>query len=301
MAPKAKPKAKGAAAPRVRAKAKAKAKARVRLVPAVGPLAMRRLRAMRRPGAVVDPDASPEEKWDKGETVALVNVPLERLGKGQEIVIQEGTYFTAPCKVAGTIVGLEVDHGTAYLRMKLCGTDHDGILRQHSGSPGGEFRVHRCPDDCHGDATANDLIHGSKARLLLTVDKEEGWTRNLEKVMPADPGDDLAVLRAREVPLAGAEGGAAPKSREEVKDDGKDKDKKSDKDQKKKKKKKKAKRSSGGEEKSTEQVALDGSQPRLAAVKPYNDLFRGTGLDAKERIRARVARRARKVLRQTWR
>eukprot|EP00438_Fugacium_kawagutii_P024162 Skav223371 [mRNA] locus=scaffold1536:180534:185737:+ [translate_table: standard] len=256
--------------------------------------------ALRRPGAAIAAVGSPVERWDRDEVVPLVDVPLEKLGKNQGIVVEEGSYFTGPCKIAGTIAGMEVDESGATLRMKLCGTDNDAVLRQHSGAPSGEFRVHRCPGDCAGTTTANDLIHAKKARILRGVDVEEAWTRNLDKVVPVEIVDDLAALRQRELGQPGEPSGAAQRVPGDEKTGKADKEKEEDRKSKKKKKKKKSKeKADEGEEKgSPERIALDGSQARLACTKPYSSLFKGTGLDGRERVRARVAKRARKVLKK---
>jgi hypothetical protein len=131
---------------------------------------------------------------------------------------------------------------------------------------------------------------------VLDTEKEEGWVCNLQKVAPLDDRDDLQHLRARQREDGGplGIGGGAPGT---PKEGGKKKKKK--KASKKNKIKKKEDKSQEAESSSTgEEVKMDGSNSRLAAKKDMSTLFRGTGLDPRERVRRKVARRARKSIKK---
>lgn len=297
MAPKAKAK--------VKAGAKAKAKAAMRGGP---PRAMAKARGrvprmrLRRPaaadgGIAGDPALT---RWRRGEVVEVSQLPLDEVLVTKDIVIEEGKYYQGPCRVAGKVTGTTVVGRHLFLKMSPTGTTHEDILKLQSGTPQLTLRLHWCPADCAGDQTADDLIHCYKARAMKGEREEEGWVMNLEKVACMVP-DELADLRkeAAGVPARGLEGdGLREADRGKDKGD-KEKDKtKKDKDDKKKTSDKKDKKRKEASSSSAEAVKLDGSQAKDASIKSLKALFAGTGLDPKEKVRAKVSKAAKKSVRK---
>ena len=302
MPPKAKPKAKG------RVKALAKPKAAMAVVRGRG--------ALRRPALAPPPAAAPgpRELWMSGEEVSMRSVPLELLGRGVKLVVSEGTYFTAPCQVAGTIGRLEIAGEDVHALIRATGTSNENLLRHASDKTKNVLRLHRCGADCSGDRVSEDLVHCKMIRQAKSKEAEEGWVDNLETVETME--DDLKDLRAREAgigaPLAkeGAldrERGRSLRKKEKKKKARSKKKKKDKKDRgsvhsspdkggksKKKVDAKKEKVGAASTSSSSSSVDLSGRKPRSAAVKGVTALFAGTGLDPSEKVRKRVAKRARR-------
>ena len=302
-------------APKVKAKAKAKPKAKakvaamrvhpmgrarvavMRVVAARGRGAARGVlprRGVRRPAArLPDPGETAEEKWRRGETVQSHLIPLTELGVGTAVVIEEASYYKATCKLAGLITGMEVKDGEVQLYLQPTGTTHDGLLKTHSASPETSFILHKCPQGCPLEEVGDFVVHCPKMRLRKRkLEDEEGWVNNLEKVIPMSREDELAALRR-----AAAREEEEPDAGDKDKSPGKEKakEKKAKKEKQKKKKKKKEEEDSEEEEAS---AILDGSRARKACRKKPQALFRGTGLDAKEKVRKKVLGRARKYLKK---
>ena len=311
MPPKAKPKPKAA----VRAKAKAHGGARPGIL----------RRPLHRPAAEVRDTTAPgpREKWLTGQEVALWQLPIEEVCKGLRIVVTQATYYMASCKVAGTVQGLTIEDGAIHLQLEATGATSEALLKHHSGSPSTPVRCHRCPDGCSGERVADDLVHAMKARLMKPPDEEEPWARNL-LVVDTGEGDELKDLRARDdlrLLEGESKGEIKVKAGGEKVVEAKKKDKKKDKKKGRSKKKKKKKKGSSTssrtprkekkvkEDKATKREASasssassigdDGKRPRAAALKPLASLFRGTGLDPRERVRKRVTRRARRAAKRS--
>ena len=215
--------------------------------------------------------------------------------KDSQIVVEQGSYYHKECKVAGRVVNVTLGHPHNYVTFEATGTTNDALLQYLSGHPGGMCRGHLCEAGCNGEEVADDLIHIVKLRKKVDGDQEEGWCQNLEKVLPLG-ADELGSLRerAREIGLRGAEPEAPGKEAEKDKEKSKEKDKKASKKDKKKKKedgkeKKKKKKSEDDEDSRKE----SGRKPKVAAQRSAKALYSGTGLDAREKIRNRVAKRAR--------
>ncbi|CAK9102556.1 D-xylose-proton symporter-like 2 [Durusdinium trenchii] len=241
---------------------------------------------LRRPAGLHRDESAPvpRELWGRGLTVQGADVPVAELAKGVELVIDEGSYFGAACRVAGTIRGLEVEREATHVLLQATGTDLESLLKRCTGAPGEHLRGHLCGPTCSGDRVAEDLIHIKKVRLARGHEEEEHWCRNLVAVeKPA--GDDLRDLREK---------------RDELKE-AKEKDKSRSRRRSKKlrvkggKEDKVAKVSSSS---SSPVIQTDGTMPRAASSKSLQALFAGTGLDFKEKTRRRVARRARRLVRR---
>jgi len=278
-----------------KAKAKAKALGRAR------PLGVRRRPAARvggQAGVLDAPDrarqgrrrpAAREEGrtlWEQGLETELHQVPIDQFKPGSSLVITVADYFGGPAKIAGTIQRLEVEKDSSYLQVRLSGTDHEGVLRAHSGMKDQAFRVHICPPQCGRQESGDFLAHGLKGRRRKE-EGEEGWVTSLEP--PAMEGEDeLAMLRRREQELLrerGERARASPSRRDRHQAP---KEPEEEEIQKKKKKKKKKKAKEGAEE------LVNGRHAARASVKELSQVFGGTALDPREKIRKRVLRRAQK-------
>lgn len=279
MPPKAKPKAK--------ALAKAAAKARARGMAMAAPRRRRpagALGGLRRPAAQIERGGplSGSEGWRAGQEVVGVDVHPSEWREGDLFVCKEAMYYLRECQIAGKIAQVELRAGEVYLIITLQGTTSEALLKLHSGQPELKYQLHLCQEGCNQQEVSDQLIHARKIRKVLDTEKEEGWVCNLQKVAPLDDRDDLQHLRARQREDGGplGNGGGAPGT-------------------KKKKIKKKEDKSQEAESSSTgEEVKMDGSNSRLAAKKDMSTLFRGTGLDPRERVRRKVARRARKSIKK---
>lgn len=162
-----------------------------------------------------------------------------------------------------------------------------------------------CKPDCNQEEVAEDLIHVKKVRMMQTEANEDAWVHNLEKVVPMEEGgDELAPLRRHAQEGAQAEKEVDKRDRKRDRQESQEsrskeaKRQKKEKDQRRKKKKKKKRSSGSGKEASDDKVRMDGTHAKGAAQKESQALFRGTGLDAHERVRNRVARLARRHLKK---
>lgn len=223
--------------------------------------------------------------WEQGLETELHQVPIDQFKPGSSLVITVADYFGGPAKIAGTIQRLEVEKDSSYLQVRLSGTDHEGVLRAHSGMKDQPFRVHICPPQCGRQESGDFLAHGLKGRRRKE-EGEEGWVTSLEP--PAMEGEDeLAMLRRREQELLrerGERARASPSRRDRHQAP---KEPEEEEIQKKKKKKKK-KAKEGAEE------LVNGRHAARASVKELSQVYGGTALDPREKIRKRVLRRAQK-------
>eukprot|EP00438_Fugacium_kawagutii_P015593 Skav229726 [mRNA] locus=scaffold49:399186:411683:- [translate_table: standard] len=235
-------------------------------------------------------ESSTQKQWDAGQTVALEDVPVDWLLASQGLIIEEAYYYHKLCRIAGQVLAVQKKGDHVYFTMDVSGTSDENMLRYLTGRRGTSMRVHKCKAICSGEEAADDLVHGVRGRAMTADGVEEGWVRNVSKAVPAAEDDELMQLRARVPgggPVGPGNGEKGPEKAEEEKDGKKAKKKKKDKD---KKGKKEGKRSSSSD------VELDGSKPRQASQKKPKRLFSGTGLDPVEKVRAKVARSARKHL-----
>lgn len=294
---------------------KAKGKAKARAGGAAGVPPGRRLR---RPAALVGrrPAARQERDevvtlWEKGEIVPLYQLDPREVTQAQVLVVEEGKYYHRQVKVAGVVSSVSLQGQAWYLQMRLTGTQDEELLKFHTGHPEQEFRLHVCDGGCNQEEVADDLVHALHGHQGKPRDADEAWTRNLIKEKPErEPGDELAVLRER----LGKEEEARLKRGEEKSEEAEDRKKKKKKSQKKKKGKKKDKekakekeekeakkkrRSSGSDSSWSEDgVKMDGSEAKQACQKKQKTLYRGTGMDPRDKVRNRVARAARRRLKK---
>ena len=292
-------------APKAKAKGKARAKGAAKAKPVPKPKAKVRARVMRalvagrrRPAARGGGEAplTVEERWRRGEEVDIEKVQLGWIGTGALVALPAASYYLQECKVAGTLQGIEMKDGEVHGQLHLLGTTSENLLKLHTANPDVVFRLHFCKSGCNQQEVADHLLHAKKWRQILDVEKEEGWVTNLEKVRPVEAVDEMNALRARGLALgeAGQEG-----EPDRDKEEKKERKKKKVKDTKKKKEKKKEKPDPSTVSSSESLDArLDGTMAKQACKKDPNALYKGTGLDSREKVRCRVARRARRAMRK---
>lgn len=267
-------------APKAKAGGRPKAMAAMRR-PAVagggGAVIAPRRRGLRRPAAL----GEGQTPWELGQEVDLHTVPLDKLAPGLSLAVTKAEYFGGTVKIAGTIVRVEQTRNDVSLWMELSGTDSEAILKAHSGKRGQEFRLHLCSPMCDRQESGDYLLHALKGRRVR-LEGEEGWVTSLELGKDDPAEDELAAVRLRERQLAldKREDAKKPKKSrkrsrsEEVSVEAKDKTKK------KKKKKEKS------------ETLHNGRHASRAVQKSLDQLFAGTALDPREKIRRRVLHKA---------
>ena len=214
-------------------------------------------RVRKRP-AVRDPGT---DQWETGAAVSLHEVGLEKFRPGTLLVVTEGDYFGAQIKAAGTIQRIEVDQTSTYLHLRLTGTDNENVLRVHTGQRDPVFKVHICERDCGRMESGELFFHALKGRKGR-AEGEEAWTKNLAGTAVED-ADELAALRMRGQARGdgiGEPGPAIPPAKKK--------------------------------ERSKEEKVNNGRKPSRAVQKDAAQLFAGTGLDPREKVRKRVMKAA---------
>ena len=292
MAPKRAPKAKAKGHPKAKAKGAAR---RLRMAlhrPAAAVAAVRRRPAARLGNGGEGEDA--QEVWKQGGEVDANKMEMRDLLQEPLVSIDNATYFHKNCKVAGKILGVNVGHPHSFLVIEPKGTTSDSLLQYLTGAADVRCRGHLCDAGCNSEEVADDIIHVKRLRRVK-AGEEEGWMQNLEKILPM-PEDELRELRVRERERRedpGGEVGAEKKTEKEAKESKKEK-----KDKKKKKEKERARKEEKESQDGDDALKNQGYRPRLAAQKEGKAMFGGTGMDPREKVRARVAKRARAYMKR---
>lgn len=234
----------------------------------------------RRPGAApaaIVVDETIEEKFNKGEKVEAIQLPLGLLIRGLEVITEEGDYFGETVQACGTLDRVVLDGPSVELEVNLKGTSSESILKFITASPDKKFRWHLCGPSCDQRRTNPNLLHTRfLSKLLSTV--ELTWHHNLIVE------DEVAELRARQAEWekkqeVAKEGGESSSSQGR-----KSKKKKKSKEGEKKKKKEKEERKLGG---------------RGNSRKTLEALYKNTGLDPEVRTRKKLAKLVKKRLKQS--
>ena len=259
-----------------------------------------RVRAgLRRPAGVEAPgEDDARAKWERGEKVELHQLGCASLVGAGPLVVEDGSYFHHPCRVAGRCLGVNFDGGRSYLRLRLSGTLSEQLLKYCTGQPDEEVRGHVCPLDCNREEAADDLIHIKTIRQMKRIEEEEAWVQNLEKVQPMERRDELGDLRREMNAREAAVEQKDKKDRKERKSSPRGDQKVSKKEKKKEKKKRKKESAESIASGSEDKAKTDGSQAKRASIKKSQALFEGTGLDSREKVRSRVARLARRKMKK---
>lgn len=302
MSPKravAKPKAKAKAKVRPRAKAKARG------VPRRLPLRRPAADVLRRPEGREPEEAAPErgsveEEFKAGREVSLREVPISAFRIGARIIVTEGTYYSGGCQAAGRVREVHYNERGAHLGLVLTGTTNEDLLKFGTSVADKKLEVHICGEDCVGEPFAPALLHGKRGRMVL-VDQEAhlSWEKNLE----ITEIDELAQLRDRQradqPEEAPEKAKAAEKKKKKPKSSSssaKDKRKKGKKKKEKKTKQKEENKESRSPEGSSEGDAKKKKKKksrsyggRTLAKKDPIQVYGGTGLDPKSRVRRKVA------------
>lgn len=267
--------------------------------PAAAPAVLRGGR--RRPAAAIEERPgeerlTPGDRFHRGETVELAQLPAGALHVGALLVFDDCSYFGGPCKCAGRFREICHVEGGSRLRMHITGTTHADLLAFATGTPDRIGEAHLCPPECKGEPHSPGLIHSRVVRLVpKSEERKVDWELNLE----TETVDELDELRRKKLAL---EQELAEKKKREEKEKG---DRRSRSRRRKKKrtgKKKKARESRSGssskEEKSKKDKVRRKYGGRRIARKSLEALFGGTGLDPRSRIRSKVMRYARRKTRK---
>ena len=238
---------------------KAKAGAKAKAHPLHRPAARVRVRGVRRPAA--GGGVSP---WDLGQEVALATIPPGDLGPGCSLVITEGYYYGGKMKIAGEVTKLEMEGGEVNVKLKVTGTDHEGLLKTSSAHPQQQFLCHLCGAGCNKMDVGEFRVHAVRGRRRKAAD-EEGWVTNLVAGAAPEEEDENQELRQRAALLAGQGGepGDPPGAEKEKRASPQDKEEESGEVKKKKKEEKpeEGERSGGWEE--ADRCCSERSQGRL--------------------------------------
>eukprot|EP00438_Fugacium_kawagutii_P005927 Skav229277 [mRNA] locus=scaffold952:315844:320262:- [translate_table: standard] len=288
-----------------------KAKAKAKAAPRVPPLHRPAARVLRRPGAHVEGEAAPEvgvlEKFRKGEEVDLHMLPLEGYKAGTRLVVTEGTYYDGPCQVAGRVREVSYHDSGTKVKVILTGTKSEELLKHGTGLKEKFAEFHICDPRCMGEPHAPGFVHAKKGYAAAPEkDVHLSWEKNLEAV----DLDELGRLRELEQQAAPAVG-----EKEKPKKTKKTKSSSSSRSTKKKKKKeKKKKKDKKDEEKVVEKKKRDSPEKssegevkekkkkrtgrsyggRTIARKKAIEVYGGTGMDPRGKIRRKVAKYAKK-------
>lgn len=226
-------------------------------------------------------DQTISEALKEGLEVEACKVELKDWVDGLRIALTEATYWEEKALTAGVIKGLTVEGGQAYLRLKLEGTQCEGLLKWAGRCPGKLATVHLCGADC-GKLAQDGLIHVAKVRRVIDGLKDP-WMDNLMEVGKEDdpPEDEMRKIRER----AAARGAEREGRREKsplAKGDGSSSP--SGKKKKSKKKQKKKRERAESEEKA-----------KVAGSKDLTAVFGGTAMDPSPAVRKRIKRKARRL------
>eukprot|EP00435_Cladocopium_sp_Y103_P058318 s757_g20.t1 len=224
------------------------------------------------------------ERYRAGEKVVGCQVPAGGYRRGDWLLIEEGTYYKQTIQAAGRVLKEEIDSEERELHLELTGTKSEDLLKFATGQGQGLCRLHLCRDNCEQVRENPDLVHTRHVKKLPDVG-EKTWENNL--------------LQERETDLLRADHERWKKEEDEKRkrrrSSSSSKDKKA---KKKKKKKKKEEKEVVGEKDSPERrKARLGSKTH--AQKTLEACFSNTGLDPNQKVRLRIARRAKKALRKS--
>ena len=234
-------------------------------------------RVERAPAEEGDPPISPEEavrKYKAGELVVAADFPVGAFQKGDWIQSGEANYGGEVCHIAGKLVKVVVEGGSAEAILAATGTKSEALLKFLSGQPGLQLRAHLCGRACDQLRTNPDLVH-LKRFQLLNPGGAKTWEENLLG------SGELDVLR-REMERAPGKVGADRAPGEEISDT-------SESGKKKKKKKKKAKEK-------RDKKKLGG---KSNARKTLKTLFEYTGLDPDVKQRRKLVAHIKRKLKKS--
>eukprot|EP00435_Cladocopium_sp_Y103_P008483 s3739_g2.t1 len=224
------------------------------------------------------------QKFNRGEKVVGVEIAPGGLDRGTWVLIDNGCYYKQEVQLAGKLLKEEFEAGERELHLELTGTKNEQLLQYASALSPAVIRVHLCRPDCPQSRENPDLVH-TKELQKLPGDKEKTWETNL--------------LQERETQLL-QEDHERWRREEEAKKK-KPKSSSSSRDKKKKKRKKKKEKrevKEGDREKGSPEKKKSRIGSRVHARKSLEACFANTGLDPDQKIRRRVAKRAKRVLKK---
>ena len=239
---------------------------------------------MRRPAAVRPPRRRPaalgdeevERREDPPGQKRFVDINPRALLSLGTVAIEEGRYYGRTVAVAGKFKSFRSEGDEIYAELVVSGTKDEELLRILSGKEERSLSIHLCGPECPGVLTDETLVH---AHNYEEVDARRlPWLTNLEKVKtPERDVDEMARLRDEQRRME------AEKKEADKKEDRKEKKRK-------RKEEKEGRRSKSPKE---EKDYLDPGQKQLEAV------FKDTGMDPDPSRRARVMRKARRLLKSS--
>lgn len=282
-----------AAKAKVKAAAKAKARAAVR-----GIRGVRRRPAAPAVGAPPAPERSVVERFEAGEAVDLVKLPLSSFKVGALLVIEEGIYFGGRCQIAGRFRGFKADNGDPHITIQVTGTTNEEALKFVTGSSSRQVDLHLCGEGCRGEPSNQGLVHARQGRVVkMEREAECTWEKNIME----EPVDELAGLRTTQKEMeelrakeAKEKEEAARKKTKSSSSEGSKKKRKKTKKRIKVKDKEKKKKDAGGVTQVDDEDPRRSYGGRSVAKKSLEAVFGGTGMDPRSRIRRKVLRYARK-------
>ena len=231
-----------------------------------------RASALKRPAKDVKLPEKTEPEAGKKRRFADVN-PRDLLKLGP-ICLEDAIYYGKTSPVAGRITGIKSEGDEIYFDLKASGTKSEELLRILSGRADKKLTVHSCGSECQGLLTDELLVH---AREFEEVELGRvPWLTNLmQAAEDRQEEDELAQLRLEQQRLE------AEKKRMEKKERLKDK-----------KQKRREEKEEGRRDKSPKEER----EEELYGQKDLDAIFKGTGLDPEPRRRAKIMKKARRVL-----
>ena len=241
-----------------------------------------RPRVRRRPGAAlagVGREEAPVEKFLRGEAIEAAQVPVDRWKKHELVVFDQAIYYGKEISAAGRFKDLVLTDGNVNLRVILSGTTSEELLKHGTAVDVRETTVHCCPEGCGNTPEGPLLLHSRHVRRVKAEDEGSlTWEKNMEVIITPGQVDEVEALRRKEEELRKAEEKAGIK-------DKKKKKRKKEKDS--EKKKELSEETDSGSEESTKKRKYGG---RTVAKKKLDQVYGGTGLDPKAKVRRKIVK-----------
>ena len=126
-------------------------------------------------------------RLSKGESLSISSLPLSFWCPGSDYCIL-GDYWGKQTLACGQLERITIDQSGTFLHLFVKGSDNQELVKwcgtSIRGGEVGELLVHLCPVGCRKGNMSQDLLHGS---MLVTLDPEALWTRNVAELRAASP------------------------------------------------------------------------------------------------------------------
>lgn len=223
-----------------------------------------------------------KEKYQRGEEVRAIEVPLGTYQSGDWLVITSGIYYQKATEAAGKVIKEEIESGERELRLELTGTQSEELLRFGTSLRPPHLRLHLCGDQCGQLRENPDLLHALKVRKISPEGVKTWETNLIAEVETQGLQEEQAAWKKREEEKA-------KKRKKSSSSSGSKKRKK------KKKSKKKEKKEEAEPEGGRQRQKIGG---KGVAKKELKALYAGTGLDPSPKVRRRLVRKTKKALKK---